>query len=108
MILEIQLMLPKRNATRLKLRKPINPQLTAPIILIVSEKYCKNLFPISHHPFTFFSIAKKIKNMHGSKKTVVHKDYCNLIVCDVILPPPKANASEASNVTSDLSIREKA
>ena len=51
MILEIQLILPKMRATRLKLKNPISPQLTAPIIVRVRQKQFKNLFSISHHPF---------------------------------------------------------
>ena len=51
MILEIQLMLPKRRATRFRLKKPISPQLTAPMMEIVSAVYLKHLLPISHHPF---------------------------------------------------------
>ena len=49
MILEIQLMLPKRRATRFRLKKPISPQLTAPMMEIVSAVYLKHLLPISHH-----------------------------------------------------------
>ena len=52
-ILESQDMLPKIVATKLKSKNPISPQLTAPMIVIVRVKHCKNLFSISHHPFIY-------------------------------------------------------
>ena len=78
---------------------------------IVSEKYCKNLFPISHHPFTVlvFHNRKKIFAADFSAANFFENSfYCNLIVCEVTLPSPNANASDASSVTSDLSFKENA
>lgn len=46
MILDNHDMLPNTVATRLKSKKPINPQLTAPMMAIVSAKQSKNLLRI--------------------------------------------------------------
>ena len=62
-------MLPNRKATRLKLKNPIRPQFTAPITAIVSAKYCKNLFAISHHPFVIQEIV-----FRGSGKNMYHRE----------------------------------
>jgi hypothetical protein len=51
MILEIQLMLPKRRATRFRLKNPISPQFRAPMIETVNAKQFRNLFSIDDHPF---------------------------------------------------------
>ena len=56
-------MLPKRKATRLKLKNPISPQLIAPIMVSVRQKQFKNLLSISHHPFVIHEIV-----FHGIKK----------------------------------------
>jgi hypothetical protein len=63
MIRESQLMLPNRNATRLKLKKPIRPQFMAPTTAMVRVKYCRHLFDISHHPFVIQEIV-----FHGIEK----------------------------------------
>ena len=52
-----------RNATRLKLKKPIRPQFMAPTTAMVRVKYCRHLFDISHHPFVIQEIV-----FHGIEK----------------------------------------
>ena len=89
------------------MKNPISPQLMAPITAIVSEKYCKNLFPLSHHPFILL-VWRDNKKIFATDLVCREYFYCNLIVCEVTLPPPNANASDASRVTSDLSFRENA
>ena len=63
-------MLPNRNATRLKLKKPIRPQFMAPTTAMVRAKYCRHLFAISHHPFVIQEIVFHgiEKNIHGNEK----------------------------------------
>ena len=68
MILESQLILPNRRATRFRLKNPISPQFRAPIIEIVSAKQFRNLFPIDAHPFlvvVIFSIPESKKNIRS-------------------------------------------
>ncbi len=58
MIRESQLMLPNRNATRLKLKEADQtPQFMAPTTAMVRVKYCRHLFDISHHPFVIHEIV---------------------------------------------------
>ena len=63
-------MLPNRNATRLKLKKPIRPQFMAPTTAMVRVKYCRHLFDISHHPFVIQEIVfHRIKKIYtGMRK----------------------------------------
>ena len=58
-------MLPKIRATRFRLKKPISPQLTAPIIVMVRAKYCKKFIIHKSPSFHADSIPKKQKNIRS-------------------------------------------
>ena len=74
MILENHDMLPKINATRSKLKKPINHQLIAPIIAIVRARQSNALFLIFLPPSKDINPCMKKERLifnRKSKKTAI-------------------------------------